>query len=155
MKKAALIVLAGLVVLFGVASCSSSTFRSPLLPVSTVTGFARIPLTDGVRSGPVMVRLTGSEAIRLALLLRQLPPVPGAAPAPGLPPSQVHCEQPLGLMYRIVFAAGDGPVLTFDNAHNLPSLILCNEDGSIGLSQHRGPIPATASLCLGLEFILG
>ena len=112
MKKAALIVLAGLVVLLGVANCSSSTFRAPLPPVSTVTGFARIPLTDGVRSGPVMVRLTGSEAIRLALLLRQLPPVPGAAPAPGLPPSQVHCEQPLGLMYRIVFAAGDGPVPT-------------------------------------------
>jgi hypothetical protein len=56
-----------------------------------------------------MVHLTDREAIRLALLLRQLPPVPGAA-APGSPPSQVHCEEPLGLMYRIVFAGGDGPV---------------------------------------------
>jgi hypothetical protein len=110
MKKPSLIVLAGLVVLLGVASCSSSTFRSPLQPVSTVTGFARIPLTRGVPSGPVMVRLAGGEAIRLALLLRQLPLVPGAAPVPGWPPSQVHCGEPLGLMYRIVFAGGDGPV---------------------------------------------
>jgi hypothetical protein len=57
-----------------------------------------------------MVRLTDRDAIRLAVLLRQLPHVPGAAPAPGSPPSQVHCEEPLGLMYRIVFAAGDGPL---------------------------------------------
>jgi hypothetical protein len=110
MKKPSLIVLAGLVVVFGVANCSSSTFRSPLMPVSTVTGFARIPLTRGVPSGPVMVRLTGKEAIRLALLLPQLSPVPGAAPVPGSPPEQVHCQEPLGLMYRIVFAGGDGPV---------------------------------------------
>jgi len=110
MKKPSLIVLAGLVVLFGVANCSSSTSRSRLQPVSTVTGFARIPLTRGVPSGPVMVRLTGREAVRLALLLRQLPPVPGAAPVPGSPPGQVHCQEPLGLMYRIAFAGGDGPV---------------------------------------------
>lgn len=57
-----------------------------------------------------MVRLTERDAIRLALLLRKLPIMPGAAPEPGLPPSQVHCEQPLGLMYRIAFAGGDGPV---------------------------------------------
>jgi hypothetical protein len=110
MQKPSLIVLAGLVVLFGVADCSSSVFRSPLQPVSTVTGFARIPFTRGVSAGPVMVRLTGREAIRLALLLRQLPLVPGAAPVPGSPPEQVHCEEPLGLMYRIFFAGGDGPV---------------------------------------------
>ena len=109
MKKAALVVLAGLVVLFGVANCSSSTFRSPLPPVSTVTGFARMPRTDGVTSGPVLVHLTYREAIRLVLLLRQLPLVPGAA-APGSPPSQVSCHEPLGLMYRIVFGGGDGPV---------------------------------------------
>ena len=52
MKKPALIVLASLVVLFGVANCSSSMVRSPLLPVSTVTGFARIPLTGGVPLWP-------------------------------------------------------------------------------------------------------
>ena len=109
MKKAALIVLAGLVVLFGVASCSSSVFRSPMLPVSTVTGFARVPLTGGVPFGPVTARLTDRQAIRLVLLLRQLPLVPGAA-APGSPPSQVSCHEPLGLMYRIVFGGGDGPV---------------------------------------------
>jgi hypothetical protein len=109
MNKPALIVLAGLVTLFGVAGCSSSTTRSPGVPVSTVTGFTCMPLISGVPAGPVMVRLTYSEAIRLAVLLRQLPPVPGAA-APGLPPSQVHCQEPLGLMYRIVFGGGDGPV---------------------------------------------
>lgn len=110
MKQPALAVLAGLVVLFGGAGCSSATSRSPLLPVSTVTGFARIPVTGGVTSDSVMVRLTARQAIRLALLLRQLPPVPGAAPAPGSPPPQVHCQEPLGLMYRIVFAGGNGPV---------------------------------------------
>ena len=110
MTKPVLIVLASLVVLAGVANCSSSTSRSPLPPVSTVTGFARMPLTGGVTSGPVMVRLTYGEAIRLVLLLRQLPPVLGATPAPGSPPPQVHCQEPLGLMYRIAFAGGDGPV---------------------------------------------
>jgi hypothetical protein len=110
MKKPALIVLAGLVVLLGVAGCSSSTSRPQGQPVSTVTGFTGIPVIGGVPSGPVTVRLTEREAIRLALLVRQLPPVPGAAPAPGSPPSQVHCQEPLGLMYRIVFGGGDGPV---------------------------------------------
>jgi hypothetical protein len=109
-NKPALMVLAVFVVLFGVAGCSSSTFRSPLPPVSTVTGFARSPLTGGVPSGPVLVRLTDRQAIRLAVLLRQHPPIAGAAPAPGSPPSQVHCQEPLGLMYRIFFGGGDGPV---------------------------------------------
>jgi hypothetical protein len=109
MKKPALIVLAGLVVLFGVADCSSSTTRSQLVPISTVTGFTRMPLTGGAPAGPVMVRLTYTQATRLAVLLRQLPPVPGGF-APGLPPSQVHCEEPMGLMYRLVFGGGDGPV---------------------------------------------
>jgi hypothetical protein len=100
MKKPALIVLVGLIVLLGVGGCSSSTLRPQHQPVYTVTGFAGIPFIGGVPSGPVTVRLTEREATRLALLVRQLPSVPQ---------SQVHCEEPLGLTYRIVSGPGDGP----------------------------------------------
>jgi hypothetical protein len=46
-------------------------------------------------TGPVTVRVSGADARRLAQLVRQLPPAPPA-----------HCEEPLGLMYRIGFSAG-------------------------------------------------
>ena len=108
MKKAALIVLVGTVGLLSVASCSSTTFRQSLMPVSTVTGFARVPVTGGGSAGPVTVRLTEEQATLLAVLVGQLPQVPGDAP--GGPPSAVHCQEPLGLMYRINFGGGDGPV---------------------------------------------
>ena len=96
------IVIAGLVILLGLASCSSSTVRPHYQrsygSVAEVTGFASVPLmTRSLPSGAVTVRITGTEASRLALLVSQLPSVAQ---------SQVHCEEPRGLMYRIVFGAG-------------------------------------------------
>jgi hypothetical protein len=94
MKRLLLVVMAGLVVLAAVASCSSSPVRS----AAEVTGFASAPLPAGsLPSGPVTVRVTGVEASRLALLVNRLPSVTQL---------QVHCEEPLGLMYRIVFDVG-------------------------------------------------
>jgi hypothetical protein len=95
MKKLWPVVVAGVVVLFGVASCSSAVQQHQA--VAEVTGFARNPFAGGTPSGPITVRITGMEAGRLAHLVSQLPAVPQ---------SQVHCEEPLGLMYRIVFAPG-------------------------------------------------
>jgi hypothetical protein len=81
-------------VLLGVVGCSSAaTGRS----VAEVTGFEHDGFIGGTPSGPVTVRVTGIEPGRLALLVSQLPSVPR---------SQVHCEEGLGLMYRIVFDAG-------------------------------------------------
>jgi len=96
-KKLSPVVLAGLLALFGLAGCSSSALRPQSGPVASVTGYAKIPFVGGMPSAPVTVRVTGKEADRLALLVTQLPAVPQ---------SQVHCEEPLGLMYRIVFGAG-------------------------------------------------
>jgi hypothetical protein len=96
MKGIGPIVLAGFVALFGVASCSSST-SPPRGSVAWVTGFASIAPIDGIPSGPVAVRVTGTAASRLAVLVSQLPSVSG---------SQVHCEEPLGLIYSIAFSAG-------------------------------------------------
>ncbi len=95
MKKPALIVLICLVVLVGVAGCSSTTLPS----VAEVTGFTSvsIPMAGSSPSGPVTVRVAGNYASRLAQLVNQLPAVAQ---------SQVHCEEPLGLMYRIVFDTG-------------------------------------------------
>jgi hypothetical protein len=92
MKKPALIVLICLVVLVGVAGCSSS-----LPSVAEVTGFTsvRFPAAGSAPSGPVTVRLAGKEASLLAQLVSQLPTV-----------SQVQCHESLGLMYRIAFGAG-------------------------------------------------
>jgi hypothetical protein len=99
--KTSPVVVAGLLVLFGVASCSSSALRPQHHPsgpsVAEVTGFAKIPFIGGMPSGPVTVRITGMEARHLALLVSLLPSVSQ---------SQVHCEEPPGLMYRIVFGAG-------------------------------------------------
>jgi len=94
MKKATLIVLVSIVVLFGLAGCSSST---TLPSVAEVTGFRSVsPLAMGSSpSGPVTVGVAGQDASRLAQLVNQLPSV-----------AQVHCEEPLGLIYRIVFAVG-------------------------------------------------
>jgi hypothetical protein len=96
------VVVAGILALFGVASCSSSAappqYQTPDRPVAEVTGFASAPSpAGGLLSGPVTVRMTTTQASRLALLVRQLP----AAAR-----SQVHCEESLGLIYRIVFGAG-------------------------------------------------
>jgi hypothetical protein len=98
MTKPALIVLICLVVLVGVAGCSSTALPS----VAEVTGFisVSVPVAGSSPSGPVTVRVAGKEASRLAQLVSQLPSVAQ---------SQVHCEEPLGLMYRIVFGAGSVP----------------------------------------------
>lgn len=97
MKRLAQLLVVGLLALLGAASCSSSTVGLPYLPsgesVAEVTGFASVPLTSSA-SGPVTVRITGTEAIRLALLVSQLP---------SIKQSQVICHEPWGLMYRIVF----------------------------------------------------
>jgi hypothetical protein len=95
MKKPALIVLIGLIVLPCVSSCSSR----PLPSVAEVTGFTSFPVgpPGSSPSGPITVRVAGKDASRLAHLVSQLPSVAQ---------SQVHCEEPLGLMYRIVFGAG-------------------------------------------------
>jgi hypothetical protein len=92
MKKPTLIVLICLVVLVGVAGCSST-----LPSVAEVTGFTSVPGPAAVSapSGPVTLRVAGKDASRLAELVSQLPTV-----------SQVQCHEPLGLMYRIVFGAG-------------------------------------------------
>jgi hypothetical protein len=94
MKKLPLSVLIGLVVLVGVAGCSSTTLPS----VAEVTGFTSIPVgpAGSPPSGPVTVRVAGNEASRLAQLVSQLPSVPQ---------SQVTCVEPPGLIYRIVFGA--------------------------------------------------
>jgi hypothetical protein len=98
MKKPTLIVLICLVGLVGVAGCSSATLPS----VAEVTGFTSvsIPAEGSSPSGPVTVRVAGKDARRLAQLVSQLPSVAR---------SQVHCHEPLGLMYRIVFGAGSVP----------------------------------------------
>jgi hypothetical protein len=97
MTKPGLNVLVGLVVLLGVTSCSSTTRPS----VAEVTGFRSVPVPVAGSSpaGPVTVRLAGKGAGLLAQLVSQLPSVAQ---------SQVHCEEPLGLIYRIVFGAGGG-----------------------------------------------
>src|SRR5215831_4604293 len=96
------IAVAGLLVLFGVASCTSSTSRQQYetsdRSLAEVTGFASAPrFAGGPPSGPIAVRITGTQAIRLALLVNRLPSAPS---------SQVNCVEPLGLMYRIVFGTG-------------------------------------------------
>jgi hypothetical protein len=95
MKKPALIVLIGLVVLLGVAGCSSTTLPS----VAEVTGFRSVsyPMAGSSPSGPITIRVVGKDASRLAELVNQLPSVAQ---------SQVDCVEPLGLIYRIVFGAG-------------------------------------------------
>jgi hypothetical protein len=96
MKKPTQIVLAGLVVLLGTASCTSAT----LPPVAELTGFTSVLAGQGPGSslsGPVTVRVSGKDASRLAHLVSQLPAVTQ---------SQVHCEEPPGLIYRIVFGGG-------------------------------------------------
>ena len=93
MKRIPPIVAAGIVVLAGVTGCSSGTTGGS---VAEVTGFAHAGPIGGT-SGPVTVRISGAKSSRLALLASQLPSVPQ---------SQVHCEEGLGLIYRIVFDAG-------------------------------------------------
>jgi hypothetical protein len=60
-----------------------------------VTGFASVSFA--APAGRVTIRISGTKVSRLAQLVSQLPSVA---------PSQVHCEEPLSLMYRIVFGAG-------------------------------------------------
>jgi hypothetical protein len=95
MKKFLLSVLTGLIVLVGVAGCSSTTRPS----VAEVTGFqsASVPAEGSAPSGPVTVRVAGKDASRLARLVSELPSVRQ---------SQVQCEEAPGLIYRIVFGAG-------------------------------------------------
>ena len=96
MKKFPLSVLTGLIVLVGIAGCSSTTLPS----VAEVTGFTSVPLGPAggsPSSGPVTVRVAGKDASRLARLVSQLPSVTQ---------SQVQCMEPPGLLYRIVFGAG-------------------------------------------------
>jgi hypothetical protein len=95
MKKPRLNLVVGLIVLFGLASCSSTTLPS----VARVTGFGSVsvPAAGSSPSGPVTVRVAGKDASQLAQLVSQLP---------SIAQSQVHCEEPLGLIYRIVFGAG-------------------------------------------------
>ena len=95
MRKPTLIVLVGLAALLGESSCSSTTLPS----VAEVTGFRSVssPVAGSSPSGPVTVRVAGNDASRLAQLVSRLPSVPQ---------SQVQCEEPLGLRYRIVFGAG-------------------------------------------------
>jgi hypothetical protein len=92
-------VVAGLLASLCVVSCSSSALlpQSVLSDGSTaeVTGFASVSF--GPPAGPVTIRISGTKVSRLALLVSQLPSVA---------PSQVHCEEPLSLMYRIEFGAG-------------------------------------------------
>jgi len=92
-------VVAGLLASLCVVGCSSSTLRPQSLPsdgsTAEVTGFASVSFA--APAGPVTIRISGTKASRLALLVSQLP---------SLAPSQVHCEEPLSLMYRIVFDAG-------------------------------------------------
>jgi hypothetical protein len=100
MKGIRPIAAAGALVLSGVAGCSAAPAGQRYQPsgesVAEVTGFAHDAMfIGGTPSGPVSVRITGVRSSRLALLVSQLPSV-----------SQVHCEEPLGLMYRIVFDAG-------------------------------------------------
>jgi hypothetical protein len=99
MKRLPLVVVAGLIVLAGVASCSSSTLRpqhhAPDGLGTEVTGFASVSLASMSPSGPVTVRIPRMESSRLALLVSRLP---------SIGQSQVRCEEPPGLMYRIVFA---------------------------------------------------
>ena len=102
MKSLSLMVAAVLVLVLGTASCSSPTSRlrhwTPGGAVADVTGFASAASAPGSPpAGPVTVRITGMETSRLALLVSQLP---SAAQ------SQVHCEEPPGLMYRIIFGVG-------------------------------------------------
>jgi hypothetical protein len=96
MTKPTQIVLATLVVLLGTASCSSATPPS----VAEVTGFTSVPagqVPGSSLTGPVTVRVAGKDASRLAQLVSQLPAVTQ---------SQVHCEEPPGMIYRIVFDSG-------------------------------------------------
>jgi hypothetical protein len=95
-------VVAAVLALVGVASCSSSASparqQAPVLPVAAVTGFVSASgVAASEPSGPVTVSVTGIEASRLAQLVSRLPTVPQ---------SQVDCMEPLGLIYRIVFGAG-------------------------------------------------
>jgi hypothetical protein len=98
MRKIASIVAAGVLVLLGAGGCASATvhpqYQPPDESVATLTGFASVAFIGGTPSGPVTVRITGTAANRLAVLVSQLPSVSQ---------SQVHCEEPLGLMYRIDF----------------------------------------------------
>ncbi|HTZ92918.1 MAG TPA: hypothetical protein VMB74_11030 [Streptosporangiaceae bacterium] len=98
MQRLPAIVIAGLV-LIAAAGCASSAApaqrRTAAGPVAKVTGYRSVPTMSSSSAGPVTVRVTGAQASRLALLVRQLPSAPPA-----------HCEEPLGLMYRIGLAAG-------------------------------------------------
>ena len=96
MKRLQPIAVAGLVAVLAIVGCSSSSPRPYQASVTDVTGFANAaPPAGEMLTGPVTVRVTGSATSRLAMLVRRLPSVP-----------QVHCEEPLGLIYRIVFHAG-------------------------------------------------
>ncbi len=96
------VVIAGLLVSSGAASCSSSAsqprYQAAYRSVAEVTGFAvESDPAGGQPSGPVTVRITGMEASRLAQLVRQLP---------SIPQSQADCIDGLGLTYQIAFGAG-------------------------------------------------
>jgi hypothetical protein len=78
----------------GPRGASSATLPS----VAEVTGFraVSVPAAGSSPSGAVTVRVAGKDASRLEQLVSHLPSVTQ---------SQVNCEEPLGLIYRIVFGA--------------------------------------------------
>jgi hypothetical protein len=86
--------LAGLLVV----GCSSSSGGLSYLPASEssarVTGFASFSLAGGTSTDPLTIHIGRANAGRLAQLARQLPAVEQ---------SQVHCQEGLELIYRIVF----------------------------------------------------
>jgi hypothetical protein len=95
------ILVTSLVLMLGIASCSSSTsqlhYRTSDTPVTELTGFAFAAARLLSPSGPVTVRVTGIRASRLALLVKELPAVAE---------SQISCVEPPGLMYKLAFSAG-------------------------------------------------
>jgi hypothetical protein len=95
MKRLAQLVSVGLLALLGAASCSSPTVGLPYQAsgesLAEVTGFASVQLPFPA-SGPVTVRVAGTEASGLAVLVSQLPSIK----------QSLLCHEQV-LMYRIVF----------------------------------------------------
>jgi hypothetical protein len=102
MKRLPPLWAAVLVVLLGVAGCSS-TAAAPVSgaserPAAEVTGFSSAGgMFESGSTGPVTVRVSGTSATRLVQQIDQLPHS-----------GYVHCEEPLGLVYRIVLITNAG-----------------------------------------------
>lgn len=91
-------ILAASSIVLAVAGCSAAAARPPVRAsdqsVAEVTGFTSESSAWSLY-GPVSVRATGAQASRLALLVNQLPSA-----------ARPECQEPAGLIYRIVFGAG-------------------------------------------------